>query len=124
MALFGSKTSKKKEQKTKTASVRHAHAETLVGGKAHEVIRAPWLSEKALLGTERGVYVFAVSPRATSAEIAGAIKEIYGVAPKAVRIVNKEGKRKALRSRRGLGRQAASRKAYVALNAGDTISLA
>ena len=61
---------------------------------------------------------------ANGAEIAGAIKELYGVAPKSVRIVNTPGKRKPLRGRRGFGRRAATRKAYVSLNAGDTITLA
>lgn len=121
MALFGkSETTKAKREKKPV----HAYAATLVGGKAHEVIRAPWFSEKALIGTEKGVYVFAISQDATSAEVAGAIKEIYGVAPKTVRIVNTPGKKKALRTRRGFGQRAARRKAYVALNTGDTITLA
>lgn len=122
MALFSKDTKKKKE--AKEAAPRRAHTVALPSGKAHEAIRAPWFSEKALLGTEKGVYVFSVSPRATSAEIAGAIKEMYGVAPKAVRIVNTPGKKKALRTRRGFGTRAARRKAYVSLNAGETLNLA
>ena len=122
MAIFGTKS---KEGKTKgQAKPLHAATVPLKEGIAHEVIRAPWLSEKALISTEKGVYVFAVSMRATSAEIAGAIKEIYNVAPRAVRIVNTPGKSKALRNRRGTGTRAARRKAYVTLNAGDTITLA
>lgn len=123
MALFG-KTSKQEQKAGAGARARYAHAVKLVGGKAHDVIRAPWFSEKALIGTERGVYVFAVTRDASAAEIAGAVKELYGVAPKAVRIVNTPGKRKALRTRRGFGTRAARRKAYVSLNAGDTITLA
>src|SRR3989344_3309356 len=115
MAIFGTA----KENKP-----FHAHRVMLVEGRAHEVIRAPWFSEKALIGTEKGVYVFAVSKDANSAEIAGAIKELYGVAPKSIRIVNTPGKRKAMRTRRGFGRRAATRKAYVSLNTGDTITLA
>ena len=125
MALFSSqkKTVAKKAEKAPKKPM-HAYAAKLTDGKAHEVVRAPWFSEKALIGTERGVYVFAVERSATSAQIAGAIKEIYGVAPKSVRIVNIPGKRKALRTRRGYGTRAARRKAYVSLNAGDTITLA
>ena len=121
MAIFGGKKAEKKES---SAKARHARTAPLMDGKAHEVIRAPWFTEKALIGTEKGIYVFAVSPKSTSAEIAGAVKEIYGVTPKAVRIVNVPGKRKAFRTRRGFGMQAARRKAYVHLNAGDTITLA
>lgn len=124
MALFGKNTSKEAKREKAAKKPMHARAAKLAPGMAHEIIRAPWFSEKALIGTEKGVYAFAVSPRATSAEVAGAVKEIYDVAPQAVRIVNTPGKRKALRARRGFGTRAARRKAYVSLNAGDTITLA
>jgi|SRR3989338_5858440 len=120
MAIFGTKKGAKVEKAVKPY---HAHAAKLADGIAHEIIRAPWLSEKALMATEKGVYTFAVSRRSTSAEIAGAIKEIYKVSPKAVRIVNVKGKKKAMRTKRGEGQRAARRKAYVYLNAGDSISL-
>lgn len=121
MAIFGDK---KKDKKEKVAVKHHAHATVSLHGKAHDIIRAPWYSEQALLATERGVYAFAVSPRSTKPEIAGAIKEIYGVAPKAIRIVNLPAKHKALRTRRGVGTRAARCKAYVYLNEGDTIQFA
>jgi large subunit ribosomal protein L23 len=119
MALFGG--NKKKETKEKVAHKRHAQAATHSNGVAHDIVRAPWFSEKALLVTEKGVYTFSVPSEATKADVAGAIKEIYNVAPKKVRIVNLPGKRKMLRSKRGFGTRAARRKAYVYLNAGDTI---
>ena len=101
-----------------------ARTVALAEGVAHEVIRAPWFSEKALIATEKGVYAFAVRPRATKAEIASAIKEIYNVEPRMVRIVNLPAKTKAMRTRRGMGTRAARTKAYVYLNAGDTIQFA
>lgn len=121
MALFGDK---KKEGKAKSEKVVHPyHARTvkLSDGIAHEIIRAPWFSEKSLIITEKGVYTFEVPKRATKAEIAGAIKEIYNVAPRAIRIVNLPGKKKAMRTKRGVGTRSARHKAYVYLNAGDTI---
>jgi len=122
MAIFGNKT---KEKKEKVDAVKHhAHSTKSLNGAAHDIIRAPWFSEKALIGTEKGVYVFEVSPRSTKPEIAGAIKEIYNVAPKAIRIVNLPAKSKAMRTRRGIGTRAARTKAYVYLNAGDTIQFA
>ena len=120
MALFDSK----KTKKTKSTSVHHARATKPVEGVAHETIRAPWFSEKALIATERGVYAFEVPTRATKADIAGAIKEIYKVSPRVIRIVNLPAKRKAMRTRRGVGVRAARRKAYVYLNDGDTIQFA
>ena len=119
MALFGTK---KKEQKAKAEKrLAHARARTSTNGVAHEIIRAPWFSEKALIITEKGVYTFAVPQSATKADIAGAIKEIYKVSPRKVRIVNLPGKVKAMRTKRGEGQRPARRKAYVYLNKGDSI---
>ena len=123
MALFG--TTKNKKEK-KDAAVRKHRARTApsAAGIAHEIIVAPWFSEKALIATEKGVYAFAVSPRATKAEIAGAIKEIYNVEPRKIRVANLPAKRKMMRTKRGIGVRAARTKAYVYLNAGDTIQFA
>lgn len=114
----------KKKVVTAKAGVGRARTTMLVGGAAHDIIRAPWMSEKALIATEKGVYAFAVRPRATKAEIASAIKEIYNVEPRMIHIVNLPAKKKALRTRRGIGARSARCKAYVYLNAGDTIQFA
>ncbi len=121
MSIFGTKKKEKKEKKGVVAHTHHARATASVGGVAHEIIRAPWFSEKALIVTEKGVYTFAVPAHATKAEIAGAIKEIYKVEPRMIRIVNLPAKRKAMRTKRGIGSRSARRKAYVYLNKGDTI---
>ena len=118
MALFGNK---KKETKEKVVQKHRARTAPTKDGVAHEIIRAPWFSEKALIITDKGVYTFDVSTRATKAAIAGAIKEIYNVEPRKIRIVNLPGKPKAMRTKRGVGMRAARRKAYVYLNAGDSI---
>lgn len=121
MAIFGNK---KKEKKVSAPRKHRARTTVSAQGIAHEIIRAPWFSEKALIITEKGVYVFEVSARATKTEIAGAIKEIYNVEPHSIRVVNVPGKRKAMRTKRGMGQRAARRKAYVRLNAGDSIQFA
>lgn len=118
MAIFGNK---KKEKKEKTARIHKARSRAYTNGVAHEIIHAPWFSEKALIITENGVYTFAVPARATKADIAGAVKEIYKVEPCKIRIVNLPGKRKTMRTKRGVGVRAARRKAYVYLNKGETI---
>lgn len=121
MAIFGKN---KKEEGEKNGKPVFAKAHTLAAGKAHEVIRAPWFSEKALLSTEKGIYAFAIPRTATKTDVAGAIAEIYKVKPKRVRIVNLPGKKVTMRTRRGVGTRAARRKAYVYLNKGDTIQFA
>jgi large subunit ribosomal protein L23 len=125
MSIFGTKKVNKKEKTVKADAKKHvARAKVSAEGVSHDIIRAPWFSEKALLATEKGVYAFAVSPRATKPEIAGAIKEIYNVSPRAIRIVNLPAKTKAMRTRHGVGTRAARTKAYVYLNAGETIQFA
>jgi len=123
MAIFGT-TKDKKEKKDKVVLKHRARTAPSTEGTAHEIIIAPWFSEKALIATEKGVYAFAVSPRTTKAAIAGAIKEIYNVEPRKICIVNLPGKRKMMRTKRGIGTRAARSKAYVYLNAGDTIQFA
>jgi large subunit ribosomal protein L23 len=136
MALFSTKTPKKakakKEQKATSAlatkavklkSSRGRHVGTTTG-RTSDVLRAPWLSEKALIGTERGVYVFEISDKATKHDVAAAVFALYKVTPRKVRIVNLPAKLVMMRSRRGLGTQSARRKAYVSLKEGETIQFA
>ncbi|MBP6868570.1 MAG: 50S ribosomal protein L23 [Candidatus Pacebacteria bacterium] len=88
------------------------------------VLKHPWLSEKALLGTENGVYVFAVPPEVTKFQVKDAVQAFYGVTPKKVNVVNLPAKKVALKTRRGVGTRARRHKAYVFLKKGDTIAFA
>jgi large subunit ribosomal protein L23 len=124
MALFSSNKKKTTTKSAKQTVSSKPAAVKSVDGREHEVIRAPWLSEKALIGTENGVYVFAVPADATKTQIAAAVEVIYNVQPRQVRVVNLPAKRKALRTRRGFGVRAARHKAYVYLKKGDTIQFA
>ena len=110
MALFSSDTKETKKKAVAPADGRH-----------HTVLTAPWLSEKALIGTENGVYAFQIPASANKFEIAEAVEVIYGVTPRQIRIVNLPAKKKNLRTRRGVGSRAARHKAYVYLKKGDTI---
>ena len=121
MAIFGNT---KKEKTAKNPSTAKARAVTHRDGKAHEIIRAPWFSEKAIISTEKGIYTFAIPESATKADVAGAIKELYNVEPKKIRIVNLPGRRVSMRRRAGKAVQARRRKAYVYLTPGDTIQFA
>ncbi len=126
MALFTKDTKKKtsKPATKKVATKRVAEVRTDVAGNLAGVLIRPWFSEKAILATEKGVYVFEVPTEATKTQIAAAIVKVYGVTPAKIRVANLPGKRKALRSKRGFGRRAARHKAYVYLQKGDTITLA
>ena len=124
MSVFGTRKKEIKEKNAESAVKRRARTVASANGVAHEIIRAPWFSEKSLIITEKGVYTFDVPKSATKAHIAGAIKEIYKVEPRKIRIVNLPAKKKAMRTKRSVGTRAARRKAYVYLNKGDSIQFA
>ena len=88
------------------------------------VLKRPYLSEKALLGTENGVYVFEVPREATKTSVKAAVEKFYKVTPRQVRMVNLPAKKVSLRTRRGVGVRARRHKAYVYLKKGDTIQFA
>lgn len=117
MALFSSK------KKASKSAVPAAEVKDETGRLEGALIH-PWLSEKALIGTEKGVYVFAVPPSATKTDITAAIVKIYKVTPRKVAVVNLPAKKKSLRKKRGFGMRSARTKAYVYLKAGDTITIA
>lgn len=124
MALFKTDTKKKTVKKATKASKADAPAAVKSSnddGRYSEVLRAPWMSEKALIGTEKGVYVFAIAKTANKQDVAKAIELTYKVKPVKVRIVNLPAKTVSLRTRRGIGTRARRHKAYVYLKKGDTI---
>lgn len=90
-------------------------------GAASEVILRPRIAEKATdISTKYNAYVFDVLPRATKQQIAAGVKELYGVSPKRIRVVQVASKR--VRGRRGEGGvKSGGKKAYVYLNKGDSI---
>lgn len=114
MALFSSNPPKKMK----------ASAPKVDDGRLAAALKRPWFSEKALIGTEQGIYVFEVPASATKPEIKAAVEKYYGVTPRQIRIVNLPAKKVSLRTRRGHGTRARRHKAYVYLKKGDSITLA
>ena len=123
MALFGTKknTTAKPKAKVKAVTKAASSEKALANSKLETVLKHPWMSEKALIGTERGVYVFAVPADATKTEVKQAVERLYKVVPVKVNITNLPRKSKALRGRRGVGFRAARHKASVYLKKGDSI---
>ena len=120
MALFSSDTKKKT---AKVPAVRRGmlHPED---GRIANVLKNPWFSEKALIGTENGVYVFEVPPAVTKHDVMNAIEKIYKVTPVKVNMVNLPAKKVSMRTKRGVGTRARRHKAYVYLKKGESITFA
>jgi len=119
MAIFSSDTKKTKTKKVSTRSKQPVSKND--DGRLANVLVAPWLSEKALLSSGAGVYVFQIPADATKLEVAAAVEKVYKVTPLKVNVVNLPAKTVSLRSRRGTGTKARRHKAYVYLAKGDSI---
>lgn len=93
------------------------------GARAAQILIAPWMSEKALIGTDSGIYVFSIPRSATKQDVSHAIEVVYNVTPRSIRIANLPGKRVSRRTRSGFAVRSCRRKAYVYLAKGDTIQI-
>ncbi|HRH55336.1 MAG TPA: 50S ribosomal protein L23 [Candidatus Paceibacterota bacterium] len=124
MALFSN--DNKKAPKKEKSGVRTWGEGLLKKDDARiaNILKRPWFSEKALIGTENGVYVFEVPATATKLDVANAIEKAFNVIPSKVRMANLPAKKVSLRTRRGVGTRARRHKAYVYLKKGDTLTLA
>lgn len=89
--------------------------------RASRVIFRPYVTEKASRGASAGVYTFLVDPRATRTQISLAVQSIYGIRPKKVRVICSRAE--PVHFRRSQGKEAASKKALVALPKGRTIDV-
>lgn len=111
----------KKEKKTKSVKGASLSVKGEKGGGeryAHVLIR-PRITEKASYIAHEGKYTFNVASSTTKNEIKKAVKEIYGVAPVAVRLMSFPAKQVFIRGKWGV--RGGGKKAIVQLKKGDTI---
>jgi large subunit ribosomal protein L23 len=85
------------------------------------VIRKPKVTEKSTKLAESNVYTFEVHKKANKKEIEEAVKNIYGVKPLMIRVLNNKSVKTVKKNIKG--RTRSMRKAYVYLRIGDSITL-
>lgn len=90
-------------------------------GDAYRILIRPIVTEKSMMLSDMGQYVFEVAPGSNKIEIKKAIKAVYDVTPTTVAIMRYLGK--PVRTRHGRGRRKHWRKAIVTLKKGQTIEL-
>lgn len=90
-------------------------------GEAYRILVRPVLTEKSSMLQAINQYTFAVAKGATKIDIARAVRDLYGVKPVGVRIINAEGKH--VRSGRSQGQEKDVKKAVVTLKAGETLTV-
>lgn len=88
------------------------------------VLRHPRVTEKATLQSEKGVYVFDVSSRATKKDVAEAVEALYKVTPRKINISKVPSKRIRMRKQQNkYGVKSGGKKAYVYVKKGDVIDI-
>ena len=90
-------------------------------GRAYKILVKPLVTEKVSNLGALNKYVFAVAKTANKIEVARAIKEVYGIKPTSVNIINKIGKK--ARYGRVSGRRKDWKKAIITLPQGQTIKI-
>ncbi len=86
-----------------------------------DVLIAPVVSEKSYGLLDANKYTFLVRPTANKTEIKIAVEKIFDVKVTSVNTMNRQGK--ARRTRAGLGRRAATKRAIVSLAEGQSIDI-
>ena len=107
---------KAEEPKKEAVKTEAAPRET---GHAYRVLVRPIVTEKTTKLGQDNQYAFEVAMTANKLEIRKAVKAVYGVTPTDVRVMRVFGK--PVRSRSGMSRRSAWRKAIVTLKKGDRI---
>lgn len=90
---------------------------------AHILI-SPRITEKGAYLAENGVYVFNIAKNANKKEVADAIREVFKVTPRMIRVSSVKGKEVYTRGTNRWGRTSTGKKAYVYLKKGDTLEIA
>jgi large subunit ribosomal protein L23 len=85
----------------------------------YEIIRAPLITEKMTLLSERSQFGFRVSIEATKPQIAAAVESLFNVKVLAVNTILQKGKTKRFRGRPGV--RSDMKKAIVTLAPGQSI---
>jgi large subunit ribosomal protein L23 len=87
----------------------------------YDVIKKPIITEKATMASEANAVVFQVAMDATKPMIKEAVEAVFNVKVKAVNTTITKGKTKKFRGRPGV--RSDKKKAYVTLEAGNTIDV-
>ncbi|MFA4830958.1 MAG: 50S ribosomal protein L23 [Patescibacteria group bacterium] len=116
------KNAAKKEKAKKKPDLETPPAKKTVKlGRAYNILVRPIVSEKAAMVEKDGVISFVVSKGSNKIEIKKAIKELYGILPVKVRIMNIEGRK--VRFGRQTGKRGDWKKAIVTLPKGQMVNI-
>lgn len=121
MALFGKNT--KVETKAKEATPVSSGAASMMIQSLSHVLRHARITEKATMHSADGVYTFDIAENATKREVAQAVRALYKVTPRMVRVVTIRPKMRRSARTGKQGMKQGGKKAYVYLKKGETITI-
>lgn len=90
-------------------------------GKFSHILLRPHTSEKAVSSQAQNQYTFEVAPSTSKIEVARAVRDLYGIKPLKVAVLNVSGKR--IRFGRTAGETKSWKKAVITLPPGKTIDV-
>lgn len=111
----------KKEKKSKDAKVKKAKIKTSVNTAAYKFLKKPLVTEKGTVLETQGKYLFEVSKNCSKEDVKRAVRQVYGVAVKAVNVLNVRGKKRGSRGRSGFTGD--HKKVIVTLAPGESIQI-
>ncbi len=111
----------KKKEVLSVVEGKSATAPAKAGVAAYRVLVKPLVTEKSAVMQSANKYTFIVARWAKKIHVKAAIKEMYGVDPIDVNVINVQGRR--VRFGRGLGQRSDYKKAIITLPAGKSITI-
>ncbi len=124
MALFSNKKDTKKTAASKTGDLSALAERSGNRTSSAHILRHARITEKATMHSLESVYVFEVATSATKRDIVMAIRDIYNVTPRMVRVAPIPTKTTRNMRTGVTGVKRGGKKAYVYLNKGETIMIA
>lgn len=122
MALFGTKKNTEKKEAASVTPVAPALQSFSDGRDISTILKHARITEKASMHQGLGVYTFDIARAATKRDVMQAIRALYKVTPRMVRIVSIPTKARRNARTGKIGMTGGGKKAYVYLKKGETIT--
>ncbi len=122
MALFGKKKNTEKKDVVATTTPATTSSESM-GRDISTILRHARITEKASMHQSLGVYTFDIAPAATKRDIIQAVRALYKVTPRSIRIVTIPTKSRRNARTGKVGVTGGGKKAYVYLKKGESITI-
>jgi|SRR3989344_1055004 len=125
MALFGKKKNTEKSAGGKAAVAAAPAADVsgvTMGRDISTILKHARITEKASMHQEQGVYTFDIARSASKRDVMQAVRSLYKVTPRMVRVVTIPVKSRRNARTGKLGNTGGGKKAYVYLKKGETIT--